>query len=415
MNLSEKLLLSLGSPPYDQLQPFLWASLGALVCFVVMAWIGGRRKKRYQNLLIRYTALQEKGVQEEQYQNEKIALLENAGSLMRHEFKNLAQEIFDEKTRILTRQNSEKIDVLLKPYQEQLSAFRQRLETIFLEETRDHSSLKQELLNLRELNHRINEEAVNLTRAISGDNKQQGTWGEIVLERLLEQSGLRNGHEYETQTGLRDGDNRLFKPDVVIHLPDEKDIVVDSKVSLTGWSRFVGAENEEQRSQAMAEHVRSLRTHLRSLSNKDYSSLNGLRSLDFVLMFIPIDGAFSAAVQSEEKLIDEMYSQKVIIVTPTTLLATLRMIEYFWQNEHQSRNAVEIAERASSLYDKLRGFLTDMEKLGLQLDNCKDTYDKAINKLSQGRGNLISQAAKFPELGIKVKEKINQNLVDRVN
>ena len=334
---------------------------------------------------------------------------------MRHEFKNLAQEIFDEKTRILTRQNSEKIDVLLKPYQEQLSAFRQRLETIFLEETRDHSSLKQELLNLRELNQRINEEAVNLTRAISGDNKQQGTWGEIVLERLLEQSGLRNGHEYETQTGLRDGDNRLFKPDVVIHLPDEKDIVVDSKVSLTGWSRFVGAENEEQRSQAMAEHVRSLRTHLRSLSSKDYSSLKGLRSLDFVLMFIPIDGAFSAAVQSEEKLIDEMYSQKVIIVTPTTLLATLRMIEYFWQNEHQSRNAVEIAERASSLYDKLRGFLTDMEKLGLQLDNCKDTYDKAINKLSQGRGNLISQAAKFPELGVKVKEKINQNLVDRVN
>ncbi len=415
MNLSEKLLLSLGSPPYDQLQPLLWASLGALVCFVVMAWIGGRRKKRYQNLLIRYTALQEKGVQEEQYQNEKIALLENAGSLMRHEFKNLAQEIFDEKTRILTRQNSEKLDVLLKPYQEQLSAFRQRLETIFLEETRDHSSLKQELLNLRELNHRINEEAVNLTRAISGDNKQQGTWGEIVLERLLEQSGLRNGHEYETQTGLRDGDNRLFKPDVVIHLPGEKDIVVDSKVSLTGWSRFVGAENEEQRSQAMAEHVRSLRTHLRSLSSKDYSSLKGLRSLDFVLMFIPIDGAFSAAVQSEEKLIDEMYSQKVIIVTPTTLLATLRMIEYFWQNEHQSRNAVEIAERASSLYDKLRGFLTDMEKLGLQLDNCKDTYDKAINKLSQGRGNLISQAAKFPELGIKVKEKINQNLVDRVN
>jgi len=415
MNLSEKLLLSLSSPPYDQLQPILWASLGALVCFVVMAWIGGRRKKRYQNLLIRYTALQEKGVQEEQYQNEKIALLENAGSLMRHEFKNLAQEIFDEKTRILTRQNSEKIDVLLKPYQEQLSAFRQRLETIFLEETRDHSSLKQELLNLRELNQRINEEAVNLTRAISGDNKQQGTWGEIVLERLLEQSGLRNGHEYETQTGLRDGDNRLFKPDVVIHLPDEKDIVVDSKVSLTGWSRFVGAENEEQRSQAMAEHVRSLRTHLRSLSSKDYSSLKGLRSLDFVLMFIPIDGAFSAAVESEEKLIDEMYSQKVIIVTPTTLLATLRMIEYFWQNEHQSRNAVEIAERASSLYDKLRGFLTDMEKLGLQLDNCKDTYDKAINKLSQGRGNLISQAAKFPELGIKVKEKINQNLVDRVN
>ena len=325
---------------------------------------------------------------------------------MRLQFRNLAQEIFDEKTQILTRQNSEKIDHLLKPYQDQLSAFRDRIETIFLEESRDHSSLKQELLNLRELNDRINEEAVRLSRAISGDNRQQGTWGEIILTRVLEQSGLRNGHEFETQSALRDDTNRLYRPDVIIHLPDGKDIVIDSKVSLAGWTKFVNGDSESERQDALTEHIRSIRSHVKSLSQKDYSSLRGLRSLDFVLMFIPIEGAFSTAIQSEEKLLTEMYARKVIIVTPTTLLATLRMVEYFWQHERQNRNAVEIAERAGSLYNKLRGFLADMEKLGHQLDNCKDSYDMAISKLTQGRGNLISQAARFPDLGVKVKEEL---------
>ncbi|MEJ2057510.1 MAG: DNA recombination protein RmuC, partial [Desulfofustis sp.] len=181
---------------------------------------------------------------------------------------------------------------------------------------------------------------------------------------------------------------------------------IDSKVTLTGWTKFVNAEDQAGRDRAMAEHIRSLRSHLKSLNRKDYSSLQGLRTLDFVLMFIPIEGALSTAVQAEDRLIEEMYSQKVIIVTPTTLLVTLRMIEFFWQHERQNRHAVEIAHRAGALYNKLHGFVTDMEKLGQQLDNCRDTYDKAVNKLSQGRGNLLSQAAKFPELGVKVKEQL---------
>jgi DNA recombination protein RmuC len=412
MNVPEKLLPYLDSFTYTQLLPLLWVGLGALVSFFIMAWVLSRWKKKYADLATRHTALQERSALLQQHQDEKVSLLEQAGGRMRHEFRNLAQEIFEEKTRIFSRQNSEKIDFLLKPYQQQLHSFRERLETIFLEETRDHSSLKQELLQLKKLNNQITEEAAHLARAISGDNKLQGTWGEIVLERLLEQSGLRKGYEYETQTGLRDGDSRLFKPDVIVHLPDHKDIVIDSKVSLTAWSRFVGAELEDERSQAMAEHLKSIRSHLKSLSRKDYSSLRGLRTLDFILMFIPIEGAFATAVQQEEKLIFEMYRQKVLIVTPITLLATLRMIEYFWQHERQSRNAVEIAERAGSLYDKLRGFMADMEKLGVQLDHCKDTYDKAINKLSHGRGNLISQAGKFPELGVKVKEEMAAGSID---
>ena len=406
MKFADKLGLYLESPVFDQFLPLLWVSLGAVICFIIMEWVVLRWKRRYRDLLAEHKNFENLVEIENRFREEKIDLLKQAGDDMCLQFKNLAHEIFDEKTQILTRQNSEKIDYLLKPYQEQLSAFRDRIETIFLEESRDHSSLKQELLNLRQLNDRINDEAVRLSRAISGDNRQQGSWGEIILERLLEQSGLRNGHEFETQTALRDDTNRLYRPDVIIHLPDDKDIVIDSKVSLSGWSKFVNADNESDREQALEEHIKSIRSHLKTLSQKDYSSLKGLRTLDFVLMFLPIEGAYTTALQAEEKLLPEMYARKVIVVTPTTLLATLRMVEYFWQHERQSRNAVEIAERAGSLYNKLRGFLADMEKLGLQLDNCKDSYDMAINKLSQGRGNLISQAARFPDLGVKVKEEL---------
>ena len=406
MKFADKLSLYLESPVFDQFLPVLWVSLGAVICFIIMEWVVLKWKRRYRDLLAEHKNFENLVEIENRFREEKIDLLKQAGDDMCLQFKNLAHEIFDEKTQILTRQNSEKIDYLLKPYQEQLSAFRDRIETIFLEESRDHSSLKQELLNLRQLNDRINDEAVRLSRAISGDNRQQGSWGEIILERLLEQSGLRNGHEFETQTALRDDTNRLYRPDVIIHLPDDKDIVIDSKVSLSGWSKFVNADNESDREQALEEHIKSIRSHLKTLSQKDYSSLKGLRTLDFVLMFLPIEGAYTTALQAEEKLLPEMYARKVIVVTPTTLLATLRMVEYFWQHERQSRNAVEIAERAGSLYNKLRGFLADMEKLGLQLDNCKDSYDMAINKLSQGRGNLISQAARFPDLGVKVKEEL---------
>ena len=406
MKFADKLGLYLESPVFDQFLPLLWVSLGAVICFIIMEWVVLKWKRRYRDLLAEHKNFENLVAIENRFREEKIDLLKQAGDDMCLQFKNLAHEIFDEKTQILTRQNSEKIDYLLKPYQEQLSAFRDRIETIFLEESRDHSSLKQELLNLRQLNDRINDEAVRLSRAISGDNRQQGSWGEIILERLLEQSGLRNGHEFETQTALRDDTSRLYRPDVIIHLPDDKDIVIDSKVSLSGWSKFVNADNESDREQALEEHIKSIRSHLKTLSQKDYSSLKGLRTLDFVLMFLPIEGAYTTALQAEEKLLPEMYARKVIVVTPTTLLATLRMVEYFWQHERQSRNAVEIAERAGSLYNKLRGFLADMEKLGLQLDNCKDSYDMAINKLSQGRGNLISQAARFPDLGVKVKEEL---------
>ena len=413
MNFGDTLHALLKPLAISQFLPLLWVGLGMLLCLFLMIPAVIRWKGRYRALLVEHRAYRQQVEIESRLREEQAGQIRKAGDEMRLQFRQLAQEIFEEKSISLTRQNNDTLDYLLAPYREQLTSFRNRLDTIFLEESRDHSALKQELLQLRELNQRINEEAAHLARTISGDNKLQGSWGELVLERLLEQSGLRRGHEYETQSGFRDDQNRLLKPDVILHLPDHKDVVIDSKVSLVSWSRYIGADNDEHRSEALREHIRSIRSHLRSLGRKDYSALSSIRTLDFVLMFIPMDQAFTAAIQEEQKLIDEMYARKVIIVTPTTLLATLKMVAYFWRNENQSRNALEIAERAGSLYDKLRGFVKDMEKLGAQIDSCKDSYDKAINKLSTGRGNLLSQAARFPELGVKVREELDSQMVEK--
>ena len=383
-----------------------------LLLLVTVFWRLLHWKNRSQTLIGRAAALEERLVLEREHADEKITLLQQAGDDLRHQFKNLAQEIFDEKTSSFSRLSGERLDGLLQPFREQLHAFKGTVEHAFLEETREHAALKQEIVHLRELNRRINDEAANLARAISGDRKLQGTWGELVLERLLEQSGLRRGHEYETQVGLRDGDNRLFRPDVIIRLPEQRDIVIDSKVSLSAWTRYIEADDETQRNRALTEHVEALRHHLKSLADKDYRSLKGLRTLDFVLMFVPIDAAFITALKTEEDLIGEMYAKNVIIVTPTTLLATLRTIEHFWQLERQNRNAVEIAHRAGMLYEKLVAFLEDMERLGRQLDTCKDTYDKALIKISQGRGNLIDQAALFPKLGVKVRSELPRTMTD---
>ncbi len=388
------------------------AVLVLLLLLAIATWRLLHWKNRSQALTGRAAALEERLALEREHGDEKITWLQQAGDDLRHQFKNLAQEIFDEKTSSFSRLSGERLDGLLQPFREQLHAFKGTVEHAFLEETREHAALKQEIVHLRELNRRINDEAANLARAISGDRKLQGTWGELVLERLLEQSGLRRGHEYETQVGLRDGDNRLFRPDVIIRLPEQRDIVIDSKVSLSAWTRYIEADDETQRNRALTEHVEALRHHLKSLADKDYRSLKGLRTLDFVLMFVPIDAAFITALKTEEDLIGEMYAKNVIIVTPTTLLATLRTIEHFWQLERQNRNAVEIAHRAGMLYEKLVAFLEDMERLGRQLDTCKDTYDKALIKISQGRGNLIDQAALFPKLGVKVRSELPRTMTD---
>jgi len=349
---------------------------------------------------------------EKKHSAEKISLLKNAREELSMQFSTLGQQILEEKSVRFSELNREKLEAILHPFNRQLVSFKQDINEIYLSDTRERVSLKKEIIQLRELNQQINEEAINLTRALKGDTKQQGNWGELVLERVLEQCGLRHGHEYETQGGFRDHENNLMKPDVIIHLPEGKDIIVDSKVSLIAWERYINSEEESDKARHIDDLVDAIRAHISQLSEKNYPALTGIRSLDFVLMFMPIEAAFAAAYQSDEQLFANALAKKIIVVTPTTLLATMRTIENIWQHEHQSKNSAEIARRAGIMYDKFRGFVEDMEKIGRQLATCHTTYDSAMTKLTQGRGNLISHSEQLRELGIQVKKEIPRSIVE---
>ncbi len=348
--------------------------------------------------------------QERLNSREKIAILDSAKEKLSLQFQTLAQQIFDEKSERFSHENKERVTAILKPLQEQLYGFQQRINDIQRNDTQERTSLKKEIVHLRELNQQINQEAVNLTRALRGDKKSQGNWGELVLEKVLEKSGLRKGEEYSMQSGFRNRENQLQKPDVIIHLPENRNIIIDSKVSLLAWEKFINCEDEKKGQTHLAEHIQNLRNHIKNLGAKDYSAISGLHSLDFVLLFIPIDSSYVTASQADEKLFTDAYEQKIIIVTPTTLLATLKTVENLWRYEQQSRNSREIADRAGVIYDKLCGFLEEIEKVGKQLATCNSTYESALNKLARGRGNILSQANKLTELGIKVKKKIPRKI-----
>ncbi|MGF2686362.1 DNA recombination protein RmuC [Marinobacter sp. DUT-3] len=345
--------------------------------------------------------------------SEKLALLEHNRDALKQEFENLANRIFEQKSERFSQQTRTSLDTLLNPFRDQLQDFRKRVEDVYTSETRDRQALRSEIKSLQDLNRQITEEAASLTRALKGDKKIQGNWGELILERVLERSGLRKGIEYETQGSYRDGDNQLLRPDVVVHLPDNRNLVVDSKVSLVAYQQWINEEDDSVNAEALRQHVEAVRTHIRTLSEKDYSQLNGLHSPDFVLLFMPIEPAFVAAFQQDENLFAEAFERKIIVVTPTTLLATLRTIENIWRYERQSQNAERIAERAGAVYDKLRVFVESMEKLGAQLHTAQGSYDAAMNTLTRGRGNLVSQANRFVELGVRVKKELPKAIMDQ--
>ena len=368
-----------------------------------------------ESLRNEHTALQTRLQEERRSMEEKLGLLRNAEVQLIAQFENLAGRILEEKTQKFTEQNKTQLDGLLAPFRDQLGDFRKKVDDMHIDEVKDRASLRQEIHSLRQQTQQINQEAINLTRALKGDKKVQGAWGEMILERVLEQSGLRKGIEYETQGGFRDADKRLFKPDVIIHLPEGKDIVIDSKVSLVAYERYAALDDGAEREVALGEHVQAVRNHVRSLGQKDYANLNGLRSLDFILMFMPIEAAFLLAFQHDEKLFNGAFANQIVIVTPTTLLATLRTIENIWRYERQNENAKAIAEKASTVYDKLRGFLEDLERLGNQLGAVHKTYDDAMNKLTRGRGNLIRQAESFVELGVKASKSLPRTFLEQAD
>ena len=350
---------------------------------------------------------------EREAMEEKFSLLQNAEAKLLIQFESLAGKILEEKTQVFSERNKTQLDGLLLPFREQLGEFRKRVDELHVDDARDRASLRQEIHGLRQQTQEINREAVNLTRALKGDKKVQGTWGEMLLERVLEQSGLRKGSEYDVQGGFRDEGNRLLKPDVIVHLPDGKDVVIDSKVSLVAYERYASQEEGPERETSLREHLQAVRSHIKLLGQKDYASLKGLHSLDFILLFMPIEAAFLLAFQQDDRLFDEAFEQRIVIVTPTTLLATLRTIHNIWRYERQNENARLIAERAGAVYDKLRGFLEDMEKLGSQLATVQKTYDEALNKLTRGKGNLVRQAESFVELGVKVGKSLPKSALER--
>ena len=354
--------------------------------------------------------------QQEQHKSnaEKIRLLQDAENQLKAQFENLAHRIFEERGKQFAEHNKISIESLVAPLKLQLGEFKNRVENVYDNETKDRISLREEIVSLRRDTQKMNQEALNLTRALKGDHKTQGNWGEMILEKVLEQSGLRKGIEYETQASLRDEDKRMFKPDVIIRLPDNKDVIIDSKVSLVAYERYCSAEEDQQRIEALKQHTEAVRNHIKVLSSKDYSSLKGLRSLDFVLLFMPIEAAFMAAFQADEKCFSDAFEHKIVVVTPTTLLATLRTIQNIWRYEQQNENARLIADKASGLYDKIRGFAEDIEKLGNQLSTVHKTYDGIVNKLSTGNGNLLRQASAFEELGVKVKKKLPKSLTEQM-
>ncbi len=352
---------------------------------------------------------------EEQLKNteEKLKLLLDAELRLNTQFENLAGKIFDDRSKQFTEHHKTSLDHIVTPLREQLGEFKQRIETVYDNENKDRISLREEIVSLRRDTAQMNQEALNLTRALKGDKKTQGNWGEMILETVLEKSGLRKGIEYETQGAFRDEDNRLFKPDVIVRLPEDKDVVIDSKVSLLAYERYCSAEDEQERILALKQHTEAVREHIKGLSSKDYSGLKGLRTLDFVLLFMPIEAAFIAAFQADERLFTDAFEHKIIVVTPTTLLATLRTIENIWRYERQNENARAIADKAGIVYDKIRGFVDDLDKLGKQLSTVHTTYDGVMNKLTQGNGNLIRQASSFVDLGVKVKKTLSKSITEQ--
>lgn len=323
------------------------------------------------------------------------------------EFREIAEKLLEEKSKKFTDSNRENIDQILKPLKEKISEFEQKVETTHKEGLLNNEALKQQLLSLKELNSQMSRDAINLTRALKGENKTQGNWGEFILESVLEKSGLMKDREYFVQVSLSDEDGNRLQPDVVVKLPEDKSIVIDSKVSLNAYERLSSAETDAEIEAARKEHLLSVRNHLKGLSGKNYQKLHGVQSLDFVLLFIPIEPAFAAAVQADPSIFQEAFDKNIVIVSPTTLLATLRTIASIWRQEHQNRNALEIAKKGGDMYDKFAAFAEDLIKLGAQMDTSKKTYDEAMKKLSTGTGNLVKRAADLKKLGVNSGKNIN--------
>jgi DNA recombination protein RmuC len=342
----------------------------------------------------------------------RIESLNEAKEALTIQFKNLANDILDDKTRRFTEQNALSLDALLKPLQTKLTEFKEQVSTSYANESRERFALKSEIERLSALNVKMSDETRSLTQALKGDSKVQGNWGELVLESILESSGLRKGEEYLVQDSHTQVDGSRLQPDIVVRLPEGRHLVVDSKVSITAYARHAESADADTAQIELNAHIQSLRQHIQGLSSKNYSSLYGVGSVDFVLMFIPIEPAFLLALKTAPNLYQEALAKNIVLVCPSTLMATLRTVAHLWRQDHQNKNALEIARQCGALYDKFVGFVDDMEKLGQRIDQAQTSYHDAFSKLKTGKGNLIRTAEKVRELGVKPSKTLPSGLLD---
>jgi len=329
---------------------------------------------------------------------------------IKDEFEALAKKVFEGNSQKFAEFSKENLDNMIKPLQTQISEFKKQVSVTYDNESRDRAVLKNEINSLKELNEKISKDAINLTNALKGESKQQGVWGEMVLEHVLEASGLRKGYEFEREVSLRTDDHEVLRPDVVVHLPDQRDLIIDAKTSLVAYERYVNAEDEESRAQYLKAHLESIKSHVSILSKKNYERLKEVNTLDFIFMFMPIEGALAVALEHDNSIYDNAFKNKILLVGPTTLLVAMRAVENVWKFERQNQNAQEIARRAGSMYDKFAGFSEDLMKISKQIDMIQGSFSAARNKLSDGRGNLVGQVQKLKELGAQTSKKIPKEL-----
>ena len=356
-------------------------------------------------------ALQTRLELEEKQFDEKIELLNNSRDQLGAAFKNIANEIFEERSKKFTVANKESLSAILSPLQEKIQKFEKRVEETYINESKERYALTNQIENLQRLNAKISEDAVSLTNALTADNKAQGTWGEMALERILDISGLVKGREYDVQVNLKEEDGSRAQPDVVIHLPESRDIIIDSKVSLKSWVAYCSAQTDEIKSKALKQLIESIRNHVKLLSNKDYQNLEGVNTLDYVFLFMPIEAAYAKATEEDKDLFQFAFDRNIIFVVPTTLLTTLKTVQNLWRLAQQNQNANEIAKKAGALYDKFVAFLQDLDDVGQKIEASKLSFERAHNKLSSGKGNLIRRAEVLKQLGAKTSKKQSSELL----
>jgi DNA recombination protein RmuC len=371
-----------------------------------------RQNEQVTRLREQLASVQEKNHQEQKQYTEQIQLLQSARADLTKEFENLANRIFENKQHQFSQHSKTLLDSTIDPLKNQLLEFRKKVEDAYDKENADRNRLSGQIVELQKQAQKIGEDAVNLAQALKGNHKMQGNWGEIVLERLLEECGLQKGREYDTQINFTSQDGSRLVPDVIIHLPENKDIVIDAKCSLVDYERYCSTENEAEKKQHLSAHINALRTHIKTLSLKDYEKIDGIKALDFVFIFIPVEAAFMLALQYEPGLYREAYDRRIILVSPTTLLATLRTVDNIWRYEKQNKHAEKIAKEAGALHDQFVLLLESMDDIGNALNKTQESYTKARERLQTGRGNLVKKVDDIRRLGAKTKRTISSDILD---